>query len=133
MPILKLVIQGRPITSKNSQQIVMNKKTGQRYVIQKKSYRTYSEDALFQIASQINNNKIPYFNDIPVHLTALYYMPNKKGWPDLMGLLQATCDILETAGAIDNDRNIVSLNGSKIVGLDKENARVEITLEEDDG
>lgn len=133
MPILKLVIQGRPITSKNSQQIVMNKKTGQRYVIQKKSYRTYSKDALFQIASQMNNNKIPYFNDTLVHLTALYYMPNRKGWPDLMGLLQATCDILETAGAIDNDRNIVSLNGSKIVGLDKENARVEITLKEDDG
>ena len=133
MPILKLVIQGRPITSKNSQQIVMNKKTGQRYIIQKKSYRTYSEDALFQIASQINGKEVPYFNDTLVHLIALYYMPNKKGWPDLMGLLQATCDILETAGAIDNDRNIVSLNGSKIVGLDKENARVEITLEEDDG
>ena len=133
MPILKLVILGRPITSKNSQQIIMNHKTGQRYVIQKKSYRTYSKDALFQIASQMNGKNLPYFKDTPVHLTALYYMPNKKGWPDLMGLLQATCDILETAGAIDNDRNITVLDGSKIAGLDKENARVEVIMEGMDG
>jgi Holliday junction resolvase RusA-like endonuclease len=57
-------------------------------------------------------------------------MPNRRGSPDLLGLLQATADILEEAGVIDNDRNVVSFDGSQIMGVDKQNPRVEIEIEE---
>lgn len=57
-------------------------------------------------------------------------MPNRRSWPDLMGLLQATCDILESAGIIKNDRNVVSLDGSRIMGVDKKNPRAEIEIKE---
>ena len=56
-------------------------------------------------------------------------MPTKYR-PDLLNLLQASADIVEKAGVIENDRNIVSFDGSRIVGKDKENPRVEIYIEE---
>jgi Holliday junction resolvase RusA-like endonuclease len=58
-------------------------------------------------------------------------MPNRSGWPDLIGVLQATCDILEKAGVIFNDRDITTFDGSRIVGVDKQNPRVEIEIIEE--
>jgi Holliday junction resolvase RusA-like endonuclease len=55
-------------------------------------------------------------------------MPDRRR-PDLLGLLQATADILEKAQIIDNDRNVVSFDGSRIMGVDKRNPRVEIEIE----
>jgi Holliday junction resolvase RusA-like endonuclease len=55
-------------------------------------------------------------------------MPDRRSWPDLFGLLQSTADILQKAKIIENDRDIVRLDGSEIVGVDKENPRVEITM-----
>jgi len=55
-------------------------------------------------------------------------MPDRRK-PDLLGLLQATADILEKAQIIDNDRNVVSFDGSRIMGVDKQNPRVEIEIE----
>lgn len=57
-----------------------------------------------------------------------YWLPDKKWYPDLINLLSATHDILEKAGIIDNDRNIVNIDGSKIIGFDKTNPRAEITI-----
>jgi Holliday junction resolvase RusA-like endonuclease len=57
-------------------------------------------------------------------------MPNRKSWPDLIGLLQATCDILEKAEIIVNDQYVTSLDGSRIVGVNKDNPRVEIEINE---
>jgi len=46
----------------------------------------------------------------------------------LIGLLQATSDILEKSGIIENDKLIDSYDGSRIVGIDKQNPRVEIEI-----
>ena len=62
-----------------------------------------------------------------INLQILYYMPDKRR-PDLLNLEQATADILEKARVIENDRNIVSFDGSRIAGIDKENPRVEIVI-----
>jgi Holliday junction resolvase RusA-like endonuclease len=56
-------------------------------------------------------------------------MPDKT-LPDLINLLQGTCDILQNGRVISNDKNIVSFNGSKIMGIDKFNPRAEISIEE---
>ena len=55
-------------------------------------------------------------------------MPDKRR-PDLLNLEQATADILEKARVIENDKNIVSFDGSRIAGIDKENPRTEIIIE----
>ena len=63
-----------------------------------------------------------------INLQALYYMPTKTR-PDLNNLLGATADILQKAKVIENDKNIVSFDGSHIAGVDKVNPRTEITIE----
>jgi Holliday junction resolvase RusA-like endonuclease len=66
-----------------------------------------------------------------ISLKALYYLKDKR-IPDLINLLQATCDILEKARVIENDKNIISFDGSRIIGVDKANPRVEIKIERRD-
>lgn len=113
-----IIITGRPITKKNSQ---IRVKHG---IIQSKQYREYETASLWQLKKY----KAKYTGAI--HVCARYWMPNRASWPDLIGLLQATSDILEKAGIIENDRLIEHYDGSRIVGVDKEFPRVEITIEE---
>ena len=55
-------------------------------------------------------------------------MPNRAAWPDLVGLMQATADLLEAADVLENDRLILSWQGTNIDGIDKNNPRAEIYL-----
>lgn len=118
----KFIIQGRPMTKKNSM-------TKTRYgLIQSKQYRDYEKMALCQLMIQKPRN----FRTIAcaVRMNVEYYMPNRKGWPDLFGLVQATADILESAGIIEDDGYIAEMGGSMIAGIDAEDPRVEITVSE---
>ena len=67
--------------------------------------------------------------DVPVQMTCLYWMKDRRK-ADLLNLLAATSDILEKAGIIENDVLVESVDGSRIVGIDKGNPRVEITIAE---
>ena len=118
--IKKYTIKGRPITKKNSMQ---RTKHG---LIQSKQYREYEESALWQLKPHRPSKPI----DCAVCMSARYYMPDRRGWPDLFGLIQATADILEKAGIVEDDGFIADVDGSMIAGIDKENPRVEITLGE---
>ena len=120
---IKLILTGKPITKKNHQTMVIAG-NGRRYLIQSEPYRKYEENCLWQIKAQYRGETITD----QINLQALYYMPTKAR-PDLVNLLQATCDILQKAKVIENDKNIVSFDGSKIIGIDKINPRVEIIIE----
>ncbi len=122
----EITLTGRPITKKNSSRIVMNRRTGRPRVIPSPQYKIYEEACLWELSTY----RGPKFGGKPVNLKAVYHMPNRRSWPDLVGLLQATCDILEASGIIDDDKYIVSFDGSHIAGVDKENPRVEVTIEE---
>lgn len=120
--VYKFTIDGRPMTKKNSM-------TKTRHgLIQSKQYRDYEKMALCQLMTQ----KPRGFRaiDCAARMTARYYMPNRKGWPDLFGLVQATADILESAGIIEDDGYIAQIDGSMIAGIDAEDPRVEITVSE---
>lgn len=120
--IYRFTIDGRPVTKKNSMQ-----KT-RRGLIQSKQYRQYEEAAIWQLLKQ----KPRGFRtiDCAARINVEYYMPNRKGWPDLFGLVQATADILESAGIIEDDGYIAEMGGSMIAGIDAEDPRVEITVSE---
>lgn len=120
---MRIILKGQPITKKNHQQIMLNKTTGKRFVMQSGAYKLYEEDCLWQL-KKYSNLKIDY----KIQLTCLYYLANARA-PDLLNLLAATADILEKAGVITNDKNIVSFDGSRIVGTDENNPRVEIKIE----
>ena len=136
MDKIKITLQGRPVTKKNSQRMVVAG-NGRRFLIQSKQYLQYEKDCLWQIKGQLTalslQRRLPKPVLFPIigeiSLQILYYMPDKRR-PDLLNLEQATADILEKARVIENDKNIVSFDGSRIVGIDKANPRTEIVIED---
>lgn len=117
-------ISGRPITKKNSQ---IRTKTG---VIQSKQYREYESIAVLQLRAQKSKWRLKAPIACPVTMSCYYHMPNKRGYPDVIGLLQATADILEKAGVVEDDR-LISIVGNCYIGrIDKENPCVEISISE---
>lgn len=119
------VIPGAPRTKKNHSRIVVNRATGRPMVIPAKEYKEYEERCALHISHQIRGIKI----NEPVNLKCVYYMPTRHK-VDLANLLGATCDILVKYGVLedDNSRIVVSHDGSR-VDYDKEDPRVEITIE----
>jgi len=125
--MIKLILTGRPITKKNSQ-IPIKTKSGKFFIIQSKQYREYEKNCLLQIKHQ--HLLQPTITE-KVSLKALYYMPDRR-LPDLLNLLQATADIIEKAKVIENDGDIISFDGSRIMEFDKENPRVEVYIDKFD-
>jgi len=121
--VTKIILPGRPITKKNHQRII-RKGSGRPSLISSRQYLTYEKACLWEL-KRYEGQK---FKDHKVQVRCLYWMPNYRSWPDLIGLIQATWDILEKADIIDNDQNIVSPDGSRIVGIDKENPRTEVYI-----
>lgn len=120
MGVIDIVFKGRPVTKKNHGQIVRRgNKLG---YIQSEAYRNYEDACLWQLAG-----KRLHISGIVV-VECKYYLPNKRSWPDLIGLLQATSDILTKAKVIDDDKWICSYGDSCIAGIDKENPRAEIRI-----
>lgn len=120
------VIPGRAATKKNSQQIAINHKTGARFPIQSKAWRRYEKRALRNLTVDTPLPSKPI--EEPVWLQAQYYLPDRRWWPDLMGLIQGTADLLEDAGVIEDDKQVVWLEGCQIAGLDKEAPRTLVWL-----
>lgn len=120
MEPINITLYGRPITKKNSSQIV--KAGAKRRVIPSKQFSAYQEACLYQLL------KAPKTSEENLNMQCLYYMPTRHR-VDLVNLLQATCDILVKAKVIkdDNFKIIASHDGSRVL-YDKENPRVEITL-----
>jgi len=117
---MKLTLYGKPITKKNSMRIISC--GGRPRLIQSKAYVEYETDCLRQIA----NRQEPLTGK--THVNCQYWLKDRR-IPDLLNLLQATADILEKAGIIDNDKNIRSFDGSRIAGVDRDRPRVEINIE----
>nr|DAX52230.1 MAG TPA: Endodeoxyribonuclease RusA [Caudoviricetes sp.] len=92
-----------------------------RVLLPSKAYKAYERVALIQLA------RVQAVHG-PISVMCRYYLQNRAHWPDLVGLLQATSDILQAAGVIDDDKYIVNYDGSTIAGLDKDNPRVEIII-----
>ena len=120
-----IILEGTPVTKKNSQQIA-RRPNGQTFIVPSRKYKTF---ALFA-KSYLRK----YYADIttvdyPVNLRCLYYMPTRRA-VDLVNLLEATCDVLVSAGILkdDNSSIVISHDGSRVL-YDKERPRTEIYIE----
>ena len=120
---LKIVYPGKPITKKNHQRILRNRRTGQSFISQSNAYLAYEQQCLKYTPRQARR-KI----DTPCRVTCVYYMPDKRR-VDMTNLLAATHDILVKAGVLadDNSRIIRSVDGSR-VELESVRARVEVEV-----
>jgi crossover junction endodeoxyribonuclease rusA superfamily len=110
------------MTKKNSSRVVYAGKYPK--VLPSKAYSDYENLAL----QQLQFYRKRFYVGGPVHVRCRYYMPDKRSWPDLVGLLQATSDVLTKAKIIDDDKWIVHYDGSRIVGVDKAEPRAEIEI-----
>ncbi|SFH68960.1 RusA family crossover junction endodeoxyribonuclease [Pisciglobus halotolerans] len=124
--MLQLTIIGKPITKKNSQRILRNRRTGKPFVAPSAQYERYKKDFIIQAMSA--KPKEPINN--PVCITALYYMPDKRR-VDITNLMNATHDLLQDSAIIadDSSKIVKSVDGSRVL-LDRENPRVEILIKE---
>lgn len=118
-------IHGAPITKKNSQQILTNPKTHRPFIAPSKQYKAYEAKAL----KELGKPKRPPL-DTPLNMKCLYYMPTRRK-ADLCNLIEATCDIFTKAGIIldDNSSIVKGHDGSRVL-YDKDNPRVEVSLED---
>lgn len=124
---VRLVIPGRPVPKKNSAQLVYGKgKSGKpkAVILPSKAFLAYETVALKHIRAAMPGQ----FRE-PVTVRCQYWPPTRQWWPDLVGLLQGTSDILQKAGVLEDDRLIVNYDGSHIMGLDKYNPRAEIYIQ----
>lgn len=134
------VLHGQPVTKKNSATIVRMGKTSRAALIPSKAYQRYERMCHEAIMMLRARNEVPHFTT-GVNMCVRYYLQNRAHWPDIVGLMQATADILSDEYRIiehkktmtkkwllADDRIIKSWNGTVIAGIDAANPRAEITI-----
>ena len=124
--IIKLTLPGAPRTKKNSQRII-EKKNKKPAVLPSKAFSKYEVKCLNYLRRcELPKDLLPIRE--PVNLCAIYYR-DTTGIVDLVGLLQATNDILVDAGILaDDNSNIVASHDGSRVMFDKQKPRAEITI-----
>lgn len=122
---VNFIIIGPPVTKKNSQQIAVNKKTGARFVVQSEKQKKWAKSAKEQLVWQYRIGMFSGAITAPVNLSAVIYRERATG--DLLNYLAAVSDALEGAGVIVNDKQVVSLDGSRL-DKDAQRPRVEVLL-----
>lgn len=134
--IFSFTLFGQPITKKNSAILIK----GQAKLLPSPQYRKYAVECKKALAVLKQQNQLPHF-EMPVKMTCRYYLQNKKSYPDLIGLAQATADIISDEyktinhkkklimeWILSDDRIIKSWDGTQIAGIDKQNPRAEIII-----
>ncbi len=110
-------------SKKNSQQILINSKTGKPFVSQSKLYKEFEQDCGYFLKKCKSN--ISY----PVNVKCTFYVPDKRK-RDLTNLENAIADILVKYQVLEDDNyNIIqSWDGSRIIyEKDREETVIEIT------
>lgn len=114
-------------SKKNSQQILINSRTGKPFVSQSKLYKNFERECGYFFKKYESN--ISY----PVNLKCTFYVPNKRK-RDLTNLENAIADILVKYKVLqdDNYKIIQSWDGSRIIyEKNREETVIEITKVEE--
>lgn len=121
--VYEYVIPCAPATKKNSQQILINRKTGKPFIAQSAKYSEYETAASYFLRPKPEK---PI--DYPVHVCCRFYMPTRRK-VDTSNLVSAVHDILVKFDVLaDDNRDIIaSIDGTRTY-YDKENPRTEIEI-----
>ena len=124
MNILEFTILLPPVTKKNSQQILINQRTGKPFIMPSKKYKDYVKQAGLFIPKR----------DKPLdglyNVKCLFFMPTLRR-VDLTNLLEAIDDVMVEAGLIEDDcfAYIGGHDGSRVL-YDKANPRTYVAIDE---
>lgn len=123
MAEIKYTIFLPPITKKNSQQILTNRKTGRPFIMPSAKYKEYETMAGWYLKP-----RPPRPIECPVNVKCLFYMPTRRR-TDLNNLLEAVTDLLVSSEIlVDDHYGIVAGHDGSRCFVDKENPRTEIYI-----
>lgn len=105
-------ITGRIPSKKNSKQIFVNRKTGGRFITSSRAWKNFENGAIWELKSQFKKRN-PYKGDLYIDYT---FLMKGKGATDVDNLMSGVNDLLQKAGVIEDDKNILSGSFRKIVG-----------------
>ena len=120
--VYQAIIPIHPITKKNNQKIITNRRTNRPMIIQNEKYTTYENQAGWFLRKP----KQPI--DYPVNIECRFYRKNAVRC-DLTNLLEAIDDVLVKYGIIKDDAFTIlqSHDGSRVY-VDKDKPRTEIII-----
>jgi Holliday junction resolvase RusA-like endonuclease len=123
MAEIKYTIKLPPVSKKNSQQILMNKKTGRPFIMPSRKFKEYEEQAAWFLKP-----RPPRPIECALEVKCLFFMPTRRR-VDLTNLLEAVDDILVKHEIIADDHSgiVVSHDGSRVL-YDKDAPRTEIVI-----
>lgn len=110
-------------SKKNSQQILLNNKTGKLFVSQSDLYKQFEQECAYFL------NKYKMNIDYPINIKSTFYVPDKRK-RDLTNLENAIADILVKYNVVadDNYNIIAGWDGSRIIyDKNREETIIEIT------
>jgi Holliday junction resolvase RusA-like endonuclease len=120
---IKYTISLAPVSKKNSQQILTNKKTGRPFIMPSAKYKQYEKEAAWFLKPCP-----PRPIECAVNIKCHFYLPTRRRC-DLTNLLEAVDDLLVHAGIIADDHyGIVEAHDGSRCFVDKDNPRTEITI-----
>lgn len=113
-----MIITGRPISKKNAKRIIPHK--GRHIIISSKQYLAFEQEAL----KQLSHYQERYSG--PVEIGYLFEMKGKLT-TDLDNAIAGINDVLQKAGIIDDDKNVVRIHAEKYQGFADWRTHVTIT------
>ena len=120
---MRFIIDLVPVTKKNHQQILINRKTGRPFIMPSSQYKQYERNALQYIHPL---PKAPIRR--PCNVRGWFFMPTRRR-VDLVNLQEALLDILVLAGVLgdDNASIVAAMDGSRVL-YDKQRPRTEVLI-----
>lgn len=120
---IRYTVHAVPRTKKNSQDILINRKTGKPFIRQNPKYLEFEEICGWQLRPR---PKTPI--DFPVNVKEVFFMDSRR-IVDQSNLIAAMDDILVKYGILkdDNSRIVVGHDGSRVF-VDAKAPRIEITI-----
>lgn len=98
---MKIIIEGKVISKKNSKQVGVNKYTHRIYVTASKAWKIFQDDALKQLFQYKNKGHF----EGPVRVNYSFFFKD-KGWLDVDNAMSGINDLLQESQIIRNDRDI---------------------------
>ena len=123
---MKIIIPINPRSKKNSQEIVFNKRTGHRMVIQNKKYTEFEKEC----KKYMPTLEKPI--DFPINLQCQFYVCDARK-RDIANYLEAVQDVLVKYKIIEDDNyNIIASIDGCSMQIDRENPHIEIEITKKD-
>lgn len=124
---MKLIISGDVPSQKNGKEISINRKTGQRFVRSNDRVKSWQKSAISELKEQFSGNMVTGY---PIGVSLVfYYKTNRR--KDLDNGAGGVMDALVKAGVLEDDsQKFVDCLQLQYGGLDKDNPRVEVYLDE---